>query len=105
LKFRRKTSAAPVTVATALTSAVLGAGAAHADTTECYAYPPTQLSTLQAAGDVYLQACVTIINGDEAYPSVRITSHGTHYIDYIEVLINNGGTWTDRDMDRCRQHH
>jgi hypothetical protein len=28
---------------------------------------------------------------------VRITSHGTHYIDYIEVLINNNGTWTDAD--------
>lgn len=72
--------------------AVLGLGVGQAEavsTTNCFADPTTNLSTLHVAGDVYVQACVSV-NGGTATPGMRITSNGYHQINFNGWLnLNN----------------
>ncbi|WP_369394896.1 hypothetical protein AB5J72_51050 [Streptomyces sp. CG1] len=62
--------------------AVLGLGAGQAQavtTTDCFANPSTNLSTLRVDGDVYVQACI-YVNGYDLQPLIRVTNNGNHSI-------------------------
>lgn len=77
--------------------AVLGLGAGQAQavtTTDCFANPSKNLSTLRVDGDVYVQACI-YVNGYDLQPLIRVTNNGNHSI-HVDGWPNvNGSLYPD----------